>query len=561
LFNSKRIFFTATGSSIPSSLYGSQFCSENLDLPSQFLPNGGVLSMDFRNDDLVFLSTQGFNRGDSELVVKKIKNSGAKLAVLTANQESPFINLADFVFYFSPFPEKLFCRPVGVQTAILAMQKILTNEFDSSVLTSILEKTQKIERQIFDPNTKYIVLSSGVCMPVAINYSLALREGCGIDSNFYDIETYGHGMYVSDQTLQSKGQKLCYILINITANDHCKAACERIKPFIVNSKSGLICIDSTLPLPYAYLEILTNLAENVYSTNVKNQYDMNEPFGKEENRYYHQSQTYKLPNRHLENFIENIKQKSKTTKNPILVQISGGSCTGKSTFIHKIKNELGISQIISQDDYQLGKNFEQRKTSIYKYDDPRNFQVEKCFADMKTLLNSEKVTIPTFNLVENRQTSEMEFEPQKINLLEGVYSSFEKLASLSEFKIYIEAPYYLRFLRRITRFINNNQNPDTTIPLGHITSFVYLAHKDFVIKQKETADLILQADEILPEFVNILDEDIAFEEILFQKENTEIGFGENRQKLLIHQNQKLVYQSEISPETKDFLLRVDWLEV
>ena len=561
MFNSKRIFFTATGSSIPSSLYGSQFCSENLDLPSQFLPNGGVLSMDFRNDDLVFLSTQGFNRGDSEPVVKKIKNSGAKLAVLTANQESPFINLADFVFYFSPFPEKLFCRPVGVQTAILAMQKILTNEFDSSVLTSILEKTQKIERQIFDPNTKYIVLSSGVCMPVAINYSLALREGCGIDSNFYDIETYGHGMYVSDQTLQSKGQKLCYILINITANDHCKAACERIKPFIVNSKSGLICIDSTLPLPYAYLEILTNLAENVYSTNVKNQYDMNEPFGKEENRYYHQSQTYKLPNRHLENFIENIKQKSKTTKNPILVQISGGSCTGKSTFIHKIKNELGISQIISQDDYQLGKNFEQRKTSIYKYDDPRNFQVEKCFADMKTLLNSEKVTIPTFNLVENRQTSEMEFEPQKINLLEGVYSSFEKLASLSEFKIYIEAPYYLRFLRRITRFINNNQNPDTTIPLGHITSFVYLAHKDFVIKQKETADLILQADEILPEFVNILDEDIAFEEILFQKENTEIGFGENRQKLLIHQNQKLVYQSEISPETKDFLLRVDWLEV
>jgi uridine kinase len=560
LFNSKRIFFTATGSSIPSSLYGSQFCSENLDLPSQFLPNGGVLSMDFRNDDLVFLSTQGFNRGDSELVVKKIKNSGAKLAVLTANQESPFINLADFVFYFSPFPEKLFCRPVGVQTAILAMQKILTNEFDSSVLTSILEKTQKIERQIFDPNTKYIVLSSGVCMPVAINYSLALREGCGIDSNFYDIETYGHGMYVSDQTLQSKGQKLCYILINITANDHCKAACERIKPFIVNSKSGLICIDSTLPLPYAYLEILTNLAENVYSTNVKNQYDMNEPFGKEENRYYHQSQTYKLPNRHLENFIENIKQKSKTTKNPILVQISGGSCTGKSTFIHKIKNELGISQIISQDDYQLGKNFEQRKTSIYKYDDPRNFQVEKCFADMKTLLNSEKVTIPTFNLVENRQTSEMEFEPQKINLLEGVYSSFEKLASLSEFKIYIEAPYYLRFLRRITRFINNNQNPDTTIPLGHITSFVYLAHKDFVIKQKETADLILQADEILPEFVNILDEDIAFEEILFQKENTEIGFGEN-QNLLIKQNQKLVYQSGISPETKDFLLTVNWLEI
>lgn len=346
LFDSKRIFFTGTGSSLPSALYAAQLCSDNLGLPAQFLPNGGVLSMEFKKSDLVFLSTQGFNRGDAELVVKKVKNNGVKLAVLTANQNSPFIDLADFVFYFSPFPEKLFCRPVGVQTGILAMQKILTEKFDRDILASILKKVKNQKKQIFDQSTKYIVLSSGVGMPVAINYSLALREGCGVDSNFYDIETYGHGMYVSDQTLQNKGQKLCYILIDILTNDHCKAACERIKPFILNSNSDLICESSNLPVPYAYYEILTNLAENVYSTNIKNQYDMNEPFGKEANRYYHQSQTYKLPNRPLETFIEKIRQKAQVEEKPILIQISGGSCVGKSTFIHQIKGDLGIGEVI-----------------------------------------------------------------------------------------------------------------------------------------------------------------------------------------------------------------------
>ena len=293
LNKSKRVFFTATGSSIPSALYGSQFCSEKLNLAAQFVPNGQILSSRLNSDDLVILSSQGLNRGDAELVIKKVKEDGAKLVVLTANQESLLAKFADFVFYFAPFPEKLFCRPVGVQTAILAMQIILTGNYDPK----ILEKAVIKNRNIFDQNTKYIVLSSGVGMPVAINYSLALREGCGIDANYYDIETYGHGMYVSDKTLEQKGQKLCYILINIDSDSHCNASVQRITKF--TNDSSTIFINSKLPIPYCYYGILTNLAEDVYATNIANNYDMNQPFGKEQNRYYHNSQAYLLPKKYL----------------------------------------------------------------------------------------------------------------------------------------------------------------------------------------------------------------------------------------------------------------------
>jgi uridine kinase len=145
--------------------------------------------------------------------------------------------------------------------------------------------------------------------------------------------------------------------------------------------------------------------------------------------------------------------------------------------------------------------------------------------------------------------------------LEGIYASFGKLASLCEFKIYIEASYYLRFLLRIARFVNNNQNKDTDIPLKHITSFVYLAHLEFVIGQKEKIDLVLQAYEIMPKFSTFIPEEIDFDKILFQKDNTEIGFSQNYQKLLIKKDKILVYQSETDFETKEFLSKVNWLEM
>lgn len=560
----KRIFFTGTGSSLPSALYGAQYCSEFLGLPAQFLPNGGILSINLKKNDLVFLSTQGFNRGDAELVAKKTKSDGAKLAILTANQDSIFKELADFKFYFSPFPEKLFSRPVGVQTGILAMQKIFSSDFDLKLLNKFIKNIPKNKGVSFDLETKYIVLSSGFGMPVALNYSLALREGCGIDSQCYDIETYGHGMYVSDQTEKHKGKKICYILIDIINNDHVNTSCERIKPFILNSQSSLIHETSLLPIPYAYYEILTKLANNIYATNTLNNYDMNEPYGKEENRYYHKAETYNLTNKKLGEFIENIKIESKEKKKPILIEISGGSCVGKTTFIDKIKKEFKDIQIIHQDNYQLGKNFKARKTSLYKFDDLRNFQIKKCFEDMQKLLADKKTEIPNFNLKENITIGVEKIKPRKINILEGIYASNGVLASLSSFKIYIEAPYCIRFLRRIARFVNLKQNPDLSIPLKHITSSVYLAHKDFVIKQKLKANLVLKAEEILPQFNEVIsNKNILLEKILFKKENIEIGINKEKISfyLIIKQSEKIVYKNEIDLKTKKFLSTINWLEL
>jgi len=262
--------------------------------------------------------------------------------------------------------------------------------------------------------------------------------------------------------------------------------------------------------------------------------------------------------------IKKVKNTSISNLSPVLIQVSGGSCVGKSTFIEEIKRELGINIIVAQDNYQLGKNFADRKTSSYKYDDPQNFQINRCYNDMQVLINGNTIEIPQFDLVENIAQGTIKINSQKINLLEGVYSSHHNLATLSEFKIYIEAPYYLRFLRRIARFVNNNQNQDTTIPLRHMVTFVYLAHKDFVIKQKKGADLVLQSEEVLPRFLfPVSEEDLIFDTLLFQKGGIEIGICSANKilELVIKQDKQIVYKSEISLETKEFLSKINWLEM
>ncbi|MFA5840652.1 MAG: hypothetical protein WC847_00010 [Candidatus Paceibacterota bacterium] len=262
-------------------------------------------------------------------------------------------------------------------------------------------------------------------------------------------------------------------------------------------------------------------------------------------------------------FIEQIKKDIAINSNIVLIEVSGGSCVGKSTIIEEFVNNFDDIQIISQDSYQVGKNFKNKKTSKYKFDDPENFQLDKAYQDIFQLLNNNEITIPIFDLKENTTVGDQKIKPRKVNILEGIYASLPPLNELSKYRLYIEAPYYLRFLRRIARFVNSSQNSDLTIPLKHITASVFKAHKDFVVKQKDTATLVIQVENILPKFVNpIFNEELIIEETLFEILDTKICLGKVKleQHLTIIQNKEMVYDVIIDNETKEFLKDVNWLE-
>jgi len=296
LAHKKRLFFTGTGSSMPAAWYGAYVMTQ-AGYPAQFLPTGAILGLhSLSKDDIVILSSQGINRADALLVIDTVANSPADLVVLTANRGIDLKGKAAAVYYFDPAEEKLFCRPAGVATNYALMAKLLASSEQALTDQTLVDAWREgATRPLELPAdcSRYIVLSSDAMMPVAWNVALALREGSGLLTQLFDIETYGHGNYVSDLYNRQPGNTFGYIFVGAAKTTETARSIRRFEPFAKSSN-----IPYTIIAPgyedaaRAGLSILASVSAKVFALNTASGYNMNRPPGKEENRYYHELESY-----------------------------------------------------------------------------------------------------------------------------------------------------------------------------------------------------------------------------------------------------------------------------
>jgi uridine kinase len=174
-----------------------------------------------------------------------------------------------------------------------------------------------------------------------------------------------------------------------------------------------------------------------------------------------------------------------------LISVAGGSCTGKTTFISQLRSALGDRlSVIHLDDYQTGSEWDKRKTSVYGWDDPEHFSVPEMERTVSLFLNGKNVSVPQFSLKENRRTGARNIIHTKMLLIEGLYVLQPFLSVVPDMGIYLEAPFYVRFIRRIVRFMTEVKPEDAATPLRHMVMNTYRAHRAFVSKQKDFADLV-----------------------------------------------------------------------
>jgi fructoselysine-6-P-deglycase FrlB-like protein len=286
----KRIFFTAAGSSIPAALYG-MYALQQEGHAASFLPTGSILGLkSLSSSDVVILCSQGMNRADAALAVSAVKSRNAKLIIFTANRDTPLTTDADLVIYFDPETEKLFCRPAGVATNLAVVASVLGPTITSDSLVDAWKQGEQHTITI-KKEMRYITLASDIILPANWNMALALREGCGVLAQNFDIETYAHGNYVGDLAHEP------YEYITLSADESTEAArsVRRFMPFITASQVK----NTEIQAPFtdaarANLYVLGLIARSTYDANMASHYNMNTPKGKEENRYYHERASYEL---------------------------------------------------------------------------------------------------------------------------------------------------------------------------------------------------------------------------------------------------------------------------
>lgn len=182
-------------------------------------------------------------------------------------------------------------------------------------------------------------------------------------------------------------------------------------------------------------------------------------------------------------------------KRPILIGITGGTGSGKSTVSKEIFKSIEETDIavIEQDSYykdQSHLSFEDRvKTN---YDHPLAFDNQLLVKHLKGLLDRKTIEKPIYDFEKHNRKKETELvEPREIIILEGILILSEKeIRDLLDIKIFVDTDADVRVIRRILRDIKERGRTLDSVILQYMDT-VRPAHLQFVEHTKRYADIII----------------------------------------------------------------------
>lgn len=180
---------------------------------------------------------------------------------------------------------------------------------------------------------------------------------------------------------------------------------------------------------------------------------------------------------------------------PFIVGITGGSASGKTTFLNKLLTSFSPENVclISQDNYYKSREHQTADhNGIVNFDLPSCIDAEAYAHDILKVSQGQTVyrTEYTFNNP-NVVPKQLEFRPAPIVVVEGIFVFyFEEVANLLDLKVYIDAKEYIKLQRRIERD-RIERGYDLEDVLYRYTHHVAPTYEKYIKPYKNDADIII----------------------------------------------------------------------
>ncbi|RQD71213.1 MAG: uridine kinase [Tindallia sp. MSAO_Bac2] len=182
-------------------------------------------------------------------------------------------------------------------------------------------------------------------------------------------------------------------------------------------------------------------------------------------------------------------------KKPILIGVTGGTGSGKSTVAKQIFRQLPNQSIVTvpQDAYYKNQDhLPMAERILTNYDHPMSFETDLLVAHLKSLLAGDSIQMPQYDFERHtRKTETLLLEPRDIIILEGILLFNEpKLRELMDIKIFVDTDADIRVIRRIKRDIRDRGRTLESV-IDQYMKTVRPAHLQFVEPNKKYADIII----------------------------------------------------------------------
>jgi uridine kinase len=180
---------------------------------------------------------------------------------------------------------------------------------------------------------------------------------------------------------------------------------------------------------------------------------------------------------------------------PLVVGIAGGSGSGKSTVVRRVKEILGDDTVavVHHDAYyrnQAHLSLEER--AQINFDHPDSLETELLVSQVRTLLRGEAVEVPTYDFTTHLRRSETErVAPHPVLILDGILIlAHDELRQLMDLKVFVDTKAAVRLERRIRRDMRDRGRTRESV-VEQFNTTVRPMHVRFVEPSKRHADILI----------------------------------------------------------------------
>ncbi len=182
-------------------------------------------------------------------------------------------------------------------------------------------------------------------------------------------------------------------------------------------------------------------------------------------------------------------------KVPILIGIGGGTGSGKTSIAKQLLKTYGEGEVvvIEQDAYYHDLSYlPMEERARENFDHPDAIDIDYFIHQINQLLAKQTIQVPVYDFsTHTRRKTTRTVHPHHAIVVEGILTlHYPSLRELMSIKIYVETPADIRFIRRLTRDVEERGRTVHSVIHQYLNT-VRPMHEQFVEPSKYFADIII----------------------------------------------------------------------